>query len=473
MKRTKIVCTIGPTSDKKNILTKMIKAGMNVARLNMSHGSQAYHQKNIKLIRQLAKQANQPIAIIADLQGPRIRVGILAQKGIDLKRGQSVIFTTKLQSGGKKIPVTYAKMHKDLKPGQRILIADGIMEFRVEKINGQDILAKVVVGGFLTSSKGINLPDTQISLPALSIKDKKDVQFGVKNGVDFFALSFVRSTDEILALKNLIARFGGKNAFQPKIIAKIERPEAVDNIKAIIEASDGIMVARGDLGIELPVEDVPLIQKDIINICLKKSKPVIVATQMLESMVNNLRPTRAEVSDVANAVIDHTDAVMLSGETANGKYPVEAVATMAKIIIKTEKSELDNLSSRMEFRHKIKLDDAVCYSATVLAKETKAKLILVASLSGYTARLISRYRPELPILVATNSAKVRNQLNLDWGVVPFVLPDCKSIEQLLALADKYIKVNKYVKAGDKIIVVAGQPLGKSGNVNWVKVQEIK
>jgi len=473
MKRTKIVCTIGPTSDKKEILTKMIKAGMNVARLNMSHGSLAYHQKNIKLIRQLAKQFNQPVAIIADLQGPRIRVGILTQKGLDLKRGQRVVFTTKLKSAANKIPVTYADMHKDIKPEQRILIADGLMEFKVEKISGQDIICKTVAGGFLTSSKGINLPDTKITLPALSAKDLLDVRFALKNEVDYFALSFVRSAKEVEALRRLIAKNSKSKKSLIKIIAKIERPEAVENIKEIVEASDGIMVARGDMGIEMPVEDVPLIQKDIINICLKKCKPVIVATQMLESMVNNPRPTRAEVSDVANAVIDHTDAVMLSGETANGKYPVASVETMAKIIVTTERSELDNLDSRMEFRRKMKLDDAVCYSATVLAKETKAKVILVASLSGHTARMISRYRPELPILVATNSAKVRAQLNLSWGVVPFVLPACKSIEGLIALADKYIRAHKYVKKGEKIIVVAGQPVGKSGNVNWVKVQEIK
>jgi len=465
MKRTKIVCTIGPSSSDKKTIEKLVNAGMNVARLNMSHGTYPEHQKVINNIRQVAKETKKTVAILADLQGPRIRIGTLPAKGITIKTTGDVVLSTASKVKPGVIPVTYAQMHKDVKPGERILIADGLMELKVIHVDGQNIHCRVVNGGIITSNKGINLPDTDVKIASLSEKDKRDIKFGLKNKVDFFALSFVRHPEEVKKLQQMI-----KNSAM--VIAKIEKPEAVLNIRKIIEAADGIMVARGDLGIEMPQEDVPLIQKDIINLCLKKSKPVIVATQMLESMIVNPRPTRAEVSDVANAVIDHTDAVMLSGETASGKYPVDAVSTMAKVIVKVEKSQFDNLDIRKEYRRMLKIDDAFCLTATNLAKQINAKLVLVASLTGYTGRIVSRYRPELPILVSTNTEKVKNQLNLSWGVVPFILPPCKSIEELIDRALDYIKKNNFVSKCDKIIIIAGQPVGQAGNVNWVKVHEI-
>lgn len=485
MKRTKIVCTIGPSSNSEKILTQMIKAGMNVARLNFSHGTYPEHAKIIKLIRKLSKKFVQPITILQDLQGPRIRVGFLPGKGVFLKARQTIILTTDLKakvipSGARipvKIPVTYEKLHLEVKPGQPILLADGAIELKTIKVKGKDIECLILNDGFISSHKGINLPETKLSLPTITDKDKNDLAFGIKNNVDMIALSFVRTAQDVLDLKDLIKRleikYQGKKSLLTQVIVKIEKREAVENFTKILEVTDAIMVARGDLGIEMPEEDVPLVQKMMIEKCLNAAKPVIVATQMLESMIRNPRPTRAEVSDVANAVIDHTDAIMLSGETAEGKYPVEAVAIMAQIAQRTERSKYDNLEFSQIFKGKLQIDDAVSSSADLLAKNLKAKAILIASITGNTARLIARYRPELPILVTTNNEKVRCQLNLSWGVVPFVLPKCRTIEDLAAKALVYIKNKKYVKAKDKIILVAGFPLGKSGNVNWIKIQEIK
>jgi len=338
MKRTKIVCTIGPASDRKAILKRMINSGMNVARLNFSHNVLSYHAKLIKTLRALAKETKNPIAIIQDLQGPRIRLGDLPAKGLVVKKGQEVVLTTS-KSHQNKIPVTYEKMHLDIEPKDRILIADGLMELVAEKIAGRDILCRVVIGGTLFSHKGINLPDTNVSVPSLTDKDKTDLLFGVKQNVDFVAMSFVRTAKDVYDLKYLIQKYAKKLKLKTapiRVVVKIERKEAIENIDEIIEATDAVMVARGDLGIELPAEDVPLMQKMIIDKCLQAAKPVIVATQMLDSMIHSPRPTRAEVSDVANAVIDHTDAVMLSGETASGDFPVETVDTMRKIIEKAE-----------------------------------------------------------------------------------------------------------------------------------------
>ncbi|MDP1890707.1 MAG: pyruvate kinase, partial [Gemmatimonadaceae bacterium] len=331
-KRTKIVCTIGPVSEKPAILQKMIKAGMNVARLNFSHGTHAWHGKVIKIIRKIAKELGTPVGIIADLQGPRIRVGELPTTGVKLTPKEKVTLTTNLKNEKNKIPITYTDLHKDLASGNRILLDEGLLELKVLKISGRDILCEVVVGGVLTSHKGINLPDSSVNLPPLTEKDKDDLEFVVKEDVDWVALSFVSRASEIYDLRYLIRALEKKlklsKAAPIKIIAKIEKHEAVKNLDEILEAVDGIMIARGDLGIETPPEDVPLWQKKIIDKCLTVAKPVIVATQMLDSMIRKPRPTRAEVSDVANAVIDHADAVMLSGETASGLYPLESVEMM-------------------------------------------------------------------------------------------------------------------------------------------------
>jgi len=475
MKRTKIVCTIGPASDKKTTLKRLIRGGMNVARLNFSHNVHAYHLKVIKSVRALAKEMKPPIAILQDLQGPRIRLGDLPEQGIELKRGQKIALTTS-RAVRNFIPVTYEKMHLDVKTGHRILIADGLIELRAEAIRGREIYCTVVNGGKISSHKGINLPDSAVSVPAVSEKDREDLAFGVKNGVDFVALSFVRGAADVKHLRELIdaaeKKLKIKNKAAIKIIVKIERREAIENSNEIIAAADGVMVARGDLGIELPAEDVPLIQKMLIDKCLAAAKPVIVATQMLESMIVNPRPTRAEVSDVANAVIDHTDAVMLSGETASGKFPAEAVTYMAKTAEATEASVYDNLVLQDKVQKFTAPNEAVGAAARAIAENAKARAILVFSLSGQTARLVSRYRPELPIYVACEDERVARQLSLTWGAQPFVLPVCKSADELVKKGLAYLQKNKHVKRGDNVVVIVGENVGKSGGANVVEVKTL-
>ena len=476
-KNTKIVCTLGPASDKASVMEAMVRGGMNVARLNFSHGTYAEHKKVIDTIRAVAKKLDVPIAILQDLQGPKIRVGDLPKQGIELKQGTEIIFTTRAKPGKDMIPVTYPKLHEDVQVGQKLLLADGLMDVVVTKVEGHDVCAKVTTGGILTSHKGLNLPETSVSVSAISEKDKEDMKFGVKCGVDMLALSFVRSAKEIMDLRYMIKaeeRKLGKTATdQPpvRIIAKIEKREAVERIDEIIEAADGIMVARGDLGIEMPAEEVPLIQKRLIEKAMEAAKPVIVATQMLESMIQNPRPTRAEVSDVANAVIDHTDAVMLSAESAAGKYPVEAVETMARIIRRTESSKFDNLAAPPSRVYATE-EEAMSSVVGMLARSTKAKMILVASMSGMAARVVSRFRPELPIYVSTNQDRVYRQLAVSWGVVPFVLPTCQTIEELIERSVLYLKKKNFAKTGDSMIIIAGEPVGISGHINFVELRTI-
>ncbi len=484
LKRTKIVCTIGPACNTKDKLAALIKAGMNVTRLNFSHGTHEEHAEFIKLIRGLAESTGEPIAILQDLQGPKIRVGELPKEGIVLKTGDKVVFTTKTDKysvGANNhlplLPVTYDKLHEDVKPGERLLLDDGLLSGRVLEVDGQDVLCVIVDGGLLTSHKGINLPETAVSASSLSDKDKDDVKFGVAQNVDWVALSFVRDAKAIYDLRYLIKQYETElkidNASHSiRIIAKIEKSEAVEHIDEIIEAADGIMVARGDLGIEMKAEEVPLIQKKLIDKCLAAAKPVIVATQMLDSMIRNPRPTRAEVSDIANAVIDHTDAVMLSGETASGKYPLESVQTMVKVIQETEASAYDDLKDVPDKVKNRSTDEAVSDVAKILAKDVGAKGILVASMTGDTGRLVSRHRPELPIYVTTDDARVQRQLNLSWGVVPFILPDCRTVEELVERSLGHLLEEKRIKKGERLIVVAGEPVGVSGRVNLVEVREV-
>ncbi|MDD5043868.1 MAG: pyruvate kinase [Patescibacteria group bacterium] len=480
MKRTKIVCTIGPASEKIQILEKMVKAGMNVARLNFSHGTYKNHAQLIKNIRTVAKKLNQPIATLQDLQGPKIRVGGLPKKGVILRRGSKVVLTTNLNSANlkNKIPVDYKLLHRDVRPGTTLLLDDGLLELKVLKVSGQDIFCEVIVGGTLISHKGINLPNASLSIPAITKKDAADARFGVKTGVDFIALSFVKTAKDIFALRRLIEKYEKelkiKNQPPLKIVVKIEKHEAIRNINEIIAAADAVMIARGDLGIETPAEDVPLLQKMIIKKCLQAAKPVIVATQMLDSMMRNPRPTRAEVSDVANAVIDHTDAIMLSGESAMGKYPVEAVRMMSKIAGETEDSQYDDL---LEYESKGKEDNTVSEAlsnvAAILSHTLDIKLILAASLTGNTARLLARHRSELPIFVATNSERVMRQLNLSYSVIPFVLPKCRSLEEFTVKAIGYLKKNRQMKKGDKIMILSGEHMGISGNVNLIGIKTIQ
>ncbi|MBU1896070.1 pyruvate kinase [Patescibacteria group bacterium] len=476
-KRTKIVCTLGPASEKLAIIESMVKAGMNVARLNFSHGTHENHLQLLKNVRLVAKKTGEPVSVIQDLQGPKIRVGLLPKKGIVLKAGVIVSFDTSLNDyTDGVIPIDYSKLHEHVKKNERLLLADGKIEAKIVRVQGTRIDTEVVVGGLLTSNKGINVPDSKLSVGALTAKDKEDAFFGVKHGVDWMALSFVRDAKDVLDLRYLVKEYEKKLKIKPgqpiKIIAKIERHEAIKNIKEIIEAVDGIMIARGDLGIETPASGVPLLQKRLIDLALDAAKPVIVATQMLDSMQNNPRPTRAEVSDVAGAVVDHTDAVMLSNETATGQYPTETVATMADIIREAEKSVYDDLPLRKNKGKKQKIDTVISQMSRVVAEDVGAKIILAASISGETGRLISRYRPELPVVVATNTDRVQQQLNLSWGLVPFILPPCKTIEELVERSMIYLKKQKIVKTSDKIIVVAGEPVGQAGHVNLLEVREV-
>jgi len=478
-KRTKIVCTIGPASSSPEIMKALVKAGMNVARLNFSHGTHEDHAKLIQSLRLLSLETREPVAILQDLQGPKVRVGILPKEGVKLTAREKIVLSTDPAAKLPKIPVGYQKLHEDVKAGDKLLLDDGLMDVRVVEVKGRDVVCEVVTGGILTSHKGINAPTATLSIPAITDKDKEDVKFGVGQHVDWVALSFVRSAKEVYDLRYLIeqyeSEFGGGHAYvKPiRIIAKIEKHEAVRNLDEIIEAVDGVMVARGDLGIEMPAEEVPLIQKTIIDKCRAAAKPVIVATQMLDSMIRNPRPTRAEVSDVANAVIDHTDAVMLSGETATGKYPVETVETMARIIRETEASRFDDTKADCESMKGETTEEAISGVANILARDTRSKLVLVASLSGTTGRVVSRYRSELPILVATDNERVRHQLNLSWGVVPFLLPRCHTVEELVDRSVGFLKKEKMVKKEDQIIVVAGEPVGSSGNVNLIEIRRIK
>ncbi|MBI5728402.1 MAG: pyruvate kinase [Candidatus Magasanikbacteria bacterium] len=476
-KRTKIVCTIGPACESVETIAKMVKAGMNVARLNFSHGTYENHYQLLKNIRQVAKAADEPVAIMQDLQGPKIRVGILPPEGVVLKVGEMVAFDTAvLDHAEGVIPIDYAELHHYLKPGERLLLNDGRIETKVVRVSETRVNAEVIVGGVLTSHKGINVPDSTLTVRAMTEKDKEDLRFGVVHEVDYVALSFVRSPDDILDARYLIKEYEeemGLHPVQPiRIIAKIERHEAVENIEAILDVADGIMVARGDLGVETPAQEVPLVQKRLIDAALAAAKPVIVATQMLDSMQENPRPTRAEVSDVANAVIDHTDAVMLSNETATGKFPVETVTTMAEIIEKTEASHYDNLAMREHSAEEQQLADIMSELSRLLAERVKAKLIVTASVTGTTARLISRYRPELPIVVGAESVRVQRQLNLSWGVLPFVLTRPSSIEELTERSIVYLKKKKIVARGDEIIVVAGEPVGQVGHINLLEVREV-
>jgi len=483
IKRTKIVCTLGPASAKPATLEEMIRSGMDVARINFSHGTWDSNGLMIKAVRTAATKVGKTVAVMADLQGPRIRLGVLPEKGIILKKGDSIFLDTSLaESKNNVIPVTYKNLGKDLKVGDCILLDDAKVELITEKIVKNKITAIVKVGGVLTSHKGINLPDSTVSIHALTEKDKKDLTFLVKSGVDYIALSFVKEAQDILDLRYLIKRLmpkkkskGSKTAeiTQPiKIIAKIEKHEAIKNIDEIIETTDGVMVARGDLGIEMAAEEVPLWQKKIIQKCLSGAKPVIVATQMLESMTRNPRPTRAEVSDVANAVIDHTDAVMLSGETANGEYPVEAVQTMSKIIIKTEESLFDDLAENIT-KTSQRTDEVISEVARVLAEQVHAKAILAASLTGDTGRQISRFRPQLPIYVATDNERTQRQMSLSWGVKSFILVPCRTVEELIERSVVYLKGEKLLKKSDKLIIVAGEPVGQAGHLNLVEVKEVE
>lgn len=466
MRRTKIVCTLGPTSEEKAVIVSLVRAGMNVARLNMSHSTHQMHEKSIALIREIANELNTPIGILADLQGPKIRVGTLKEKVI-LEPGQQFILTTRDVPGNAiAVSVSLKELPESVHKGQVMLLDDGLLELVVDEVENTDIYTTVVRGGELKDHKGINLPNASVKTSSITQKDISDLEFAIKHDVDMVALSFVRSAQDVVQLRSIMEEFGGSIP----IISKIEKHEAVTNIDDIIAASYGIMVARGDLGIEIPIEQVPIVQKMIIEKCNQQAKPVITATQMLDSMIRNPIPTRAEATDVANAVFDGTDALMLSGETAFGQYPVEAAATMAKIAQYAEDSIMYKaiMEERKIYTRSI-ITDAIAFSASESAKTLGADCIITATQSGYTARKISKYKPRIPVLAVTTNKKVMNQLALSYGVVPVEIKHCEDINTLVDEALNICKQKELIHNGDLLIITAGILAGVTGGTNVLRV----
>lgn len=482
-KRTKIVCTVGPASESVAVLTRMMRAGMDVARLNFSHGTHIHHRTLIRNLRRAAGNAKKPLAILQDLQGPKIRIGELPPGGIVLKKGQRVILSTaaitfsslptspRLRRAGHSqfsIPVQYRQLHRDVSKGDRLLLDDGNLELRVEQVRGRAIHARVIVGGKLFSHKGINVPTASLSANPLTAKDLRDLRFGLQQQVDFVALSFVRKASDVVRLRRIIQRSIKRGSTPPQIIVKIERREALDHLDAIIEAADGVMVARGDLALEADAASVPIYQKTMIRKCLEAAKPVITATEMLGSMVEKPRPTRAEISDVANAVIDHTDATMLSAESATGKYPVQAVETMAHVIRDTEASSLDDIVTPPGIPVDAHPVMAISAAACRLAREIGAKVIIAFTSTGFTARALSRHRPALPLIAATTDPVIARQLVLSWGVTP-IRQSSRSATGLRSWALRYLRQQRIARPGDQVVFVAGL---KSDTPRWEEAVRI-
>ncbi len=470
----KIVCTIGPASDNYETLKAMAEAGMNVARLNFSHGDYDGHEKKLKLIRRVERGTKKPIAALLDTKGPEIRTGSMKDGEINLVQGEKIILSScdePFEGTPEKIWVNYKLLAQEVKQGESIFIDDGALNLEVEKIDGDDVTCKIIVGGPLRNTKGINIPGSDITLPALSEKDKQDIAWGIQHGMEYLAVSFVKTRQDIVEVRRLIQSYGGAM----KVLAKIETRQAVNNIEEIVDVVDGVMVARGDLGVEIPTEDVPLVQKKIIEMCRVRGKVVIVATQMLDSMIRNPRPTRAEASDVANAVLDGTDAVMLSGETASGKYPVQAVATMRNIVDRAEK-ELNLWGNHKNSKQKevtelegIPVPDAVSGAAVLLAKQIKAPAIICLSRSGLTAKMISKHRPECPILGLTPSQQTWRELALWWGVQPVRLSEMSDINVAAREAITTCVNKGLLPEGELVVITAGVPVGRPGSTNVVEV----
>jgi pyruvate kinase len=466
--RTKIVATMGPASSQKEMLISMIEAGLNVCRLNFSHGSQEVHQKTIDTIREINAAYKTNVGILADLQGPKIRIGMVQEGGIQLVNGAQITITTTEQIGdNEKIYITYDTFPNDVRQGEIILLDDGKLQLRVLSTNNKDeVRCEVVHGGILTSRKGVNLPNTKVSLPSLTEEDLSNLHFALKNDIEWIGLSFVRDASDIVELKHIIAQ-SGKPA---RVIAKIEKPEAIENIDEIISVTDGVMVARGDLGVEMPMEEVPVLQKMIAKKCRAAGKPVIVATQMLESMITTPRPTRAEVNDVANSVLDGADAVMLSGETSVGEFPLIVIETMQKIITNVEENAYPyNTNKKLDTNSSQYLADAVCGSAVYLAEKTNAIGIVSMTYSGYTAFEISSHRPKASTFIFTSNRNLLNALSLVWGVQAFYYDKFESTDNTISEVNTILKKQNLVKAGDVVINTAAMPIENKGKTNMVKV----
>ncbi len=473
MRYTKIVCTIGPACDTEEKIAQLIEAGMNVARLNFSHGAHADHAARIGRIRRVSNRLNKPVAILQDLQGPKIRTGTLMEgKPVELMdRAEFVITTREVEGTAQMVSTSYEGLPNDVHSGDRILLDDGLLELRVEKVDSTEVHTRIVHGGWLKEHKGINLPGVQVSIPSLTDKDRADLEFGVQQQVDYVALSFVRRAEDCAFVKRALVEIDPKAAKLP-IIAKLEKPAALDNLEKILEIADGVMVARGDLGVELSPQQVPTAQKRIIEAANRHRKIVITATQMLESMIQNPVPTRAEVSDVANAIFDGSDAVMLSGETASGNYPVEAVKMMASIIEEAETN--GEKYTRWRLQSEITSDDsiALCRAARELAHDRDVTAIAVFTLTGRNARIMSKARPNVPVLAFTPDAKTYLRLTLMWGVMPYLVPHADSMEAMLAHVEAAMLLNSPVRPGQQVIVMAGLPPTKLVPANFIMLHTV-
>jgi pyruvate kinase len=467
-RHSKIVCTIGPASRSPKIIDRLLQAGMDVARLNFSHGTHADHAQSIAMIRAAAIKRQKPIAILADLQGPKIRTGPLAGASpVLLRTGQKFVITTaRVLGDSTRVSTVFRPLPREVHRGDRILLSDGLIELRVEQVRGQEVICQVVNGGALGEHKGINLPGIKLRVPALTPKDRIDLVFALKHGVNYIAVSFVRRPEDVVLARNLVRRAGKDTP----VIAKLEKPEAIESLDAILRVADGVMVARGDLGVEMSPERVPVVQKMIINRARQARRPVITATQMLESMTENPRPTRAEASDVANAIFDGSDAVMLSAETASGKYPVESVSMMARIIEDAEASIAE--FPRPAPQEKLKVAETVAELVCHASRELHMKLIAVFTHSGFTARLVSRYRPLVPIVAFSPEADIRRRMALIWGVYPRNIPDVRKIDGLAEVTEKRLLEERLVRKGDVIGIVAGMPMGIRGTTNFMKFHVI-
>ena len=469
MKKTKMVCTLGPASDSKEILTKMIQGGLNVARLNFSHGSHEEHAGRIQRIKEVRKELNIPVALMLDTKGPEIRTGDLKEGKVTLETGKKIVLTSEqIEGDADRVSVSYEGLPDDLSVGNKILIDDGLIELNVDRIDGTEIYCSIDNGGVLGSKKSVNIPNVEINLPGLTPKDESDLIFGIKQKVDFVAASFVRKPQDVIAIRKVLENNGGGNI---QIISKIENREGVEKIDRILAVSDGIMVARGDLGVENPAEEVPLVQKSIIKKCNLLGKPVITATQMLDSMIRNPRPTRAEVGDVANAVFDGTDAVMLSGETAAGAYPVQAVETMANIVEKTERSE-EYINRQKPEHGELTITNAVSEAAVQIAANLDATAIIAATSSGHTPRMLSKYRPECTILAVSDKVSTVRRLTLSWGVYCMYMTELRDTDSMVHDSVQAAVELGVVKIGDLAVVAAGVPLGVQGNTNMIKVHTV-
>lgn len=470
MRKTKIICTLGPSTDKEGVLRKLIENGMNVARFNFSHGSYDEHKARLEQLRALREELDQPVAALLDTKGPEIRLRDFKNGVETLTAGQTFTLTTRDVEGTNQIcSISYKDLPTDVTPGGTIMLDDGLIQLSILEVSATDIICQVVNGGRIKNKKGVNVPGVHLSMPYMSQRDRDDILFGIENGFDFIAASFVRTAQDVYEIRNLLHEHNSRI----RIIAKIENQEGVDNIDSILAAADAVMVARGDLGVEIDFTEIPSIQKTIIDRSFAFGKPIVTATQMLDSMIENPRPTRAEITDVANAIYDGTSAIMLSGETAAGKYPAEAVRTMAAIAERTE-SDSHYLSRmrRVNAGVKLSISDATAHAACTTAIDINASAIVTVSESGGTARLLSKYRPQPPIIACVMDPQIQRQLALSWGITPLRMPMAHSTDELIEMSTATAEQHGYLHSGDLAVVTAGVPVGISGTTNMIKIHMV-